>query len=267
MKKDFFARGDLKAARDALWGEMEVAKRIQTSLLPRNRRVPFYHLGAVMLPADEVGGDYYDVIETAHGEVWVSVGDVSGHGVESGLIMMMTQTSIFTTVNQVPGLRPAKVLAGVNSVIKQNIHRLGADRYMTLSVIKLEKDRLVAAGKHQDILVHRGSTGLVEAVPTTGTWIGVVDDLDGMLSDTVIPISAGDTVLLHTDGVTEAADSNGTMFGDERLQQALSSYSSYEVDDIITSIVRDVRVHMAVQDDDITLLALRRVKSGTEKRS
>jgi phosphoserine phosphatase RsbU/P len=100
ITQEFHLRADLKKARDALWGEMEVAKRIQTSLLPKLHEVNGYTIAASMQPADEVGGDYYDVVESAKGETWLCVGDVSGHGVESGLIMMMTQTSIFTTVNR-----------------------------------------------------------------------------------------------------------------------------------------------------------------------
>jgi len=94
---------DLRQARDALWGEMEIAKRIQTSLLPTIRQVNGFEVSAKMLPAQEVGGDYYDVIVTQRGELWVTIGDVSGHGVESGLIMMMTQTSVSTSVQRGSG--------------------------------------------------------------------------------------------------------------------------------------------------------------------
>ncbi|HYG66671.1 MAG TPA: hypothetical protein VD838_03395, partial [Anaeromyxobacteraceae bacterium] len=79
------SREELKAARDALWGEMEVAKRIQTALLPQNRRAGRYEISARMSPAAEVGGDYYDIIEDGNERHWVAIGDVSGHGVESGL--------------------------------------------------------------------------------------------------------------------------------------------------------------------------------------
>jgi len=163
--KEFEGRAALKSARDALWGEMEVAKHIQTGLLPETHRVPGYDVGAIMIPADEVGGDYYDVIRTEAGETWITIGDVSGHGVESGLIMMMTQTAIFTTVNQTAGMSPSTVLRIVNAVIKENIERLGTDRYMTITVIRLGHDKITFAGKHQDILIRRKGREMVEMVP------------------------------------------------------------------------------------------------------
>ncbi|MGD9251593.1 MAG: hypothetical protein PVG19_10240, partial [Desulfobacterales bacterium] len=88
IRKEFYLMVELKAARDAIWSEMELAKRIQTALLPDKQKVQGYEIAATMKPAREVGGDYYDIVETPQGDKWVTIGDVSGHGVDSGLIMM-----------------------------------------------------------------------------------------------------------------------------------------------------------------------------------
>ncbi|MCP4610030.1 MAG: response regulator, partial [Planctomycetes bacterium] len=88
-------RDQIVKARDALWGEMELAKKIQTVLLPEEPKISGYKIAAHMEPADEVGGDYYDVINF-EGKDWLVIGDVSGHGVPSGLVMMMVQTAIHT---------------------------------------------------------------------------------------------------------------------------------------------------------------------------
>lgn len=258
IKQEYFLRSDLKTARDALWGEMEVAKQIQTALLPRVHELPGYKIAAAMLPAEEVGGDYYDIIEAEHGETWLAIGDVSGHGVESGLIMMMTQTSLDTTINRSPGLSPSTLLGYVNAVIRRNISRLGADRYMTLTAIRLEQDRMVFAGKHQDILVYRANRAATDVVATHGGWIGVVDDLRPHLEDHAVSLEGGDVVLLYTDGITEATDASGEMFGEERLRQALTRHATGRVEDVVANIVREVREHMAEQDDDLTVVALRR---------
>jgi phosphoserine phosphatase RsbU/P len=165
------SRRELKAARDALWGEMEVAKRIQTALLPQNRRVGGYDVAARMSPAAEVGGDYYDIIEAGEGDErrgWIAVGDVSGHGVESGLVMMMTQTSILSLVQENPRRSPADVFSAVNGVLLENISRLNASRYMTLNVVRLADAGLIVAGKHQDVLVWRRGGGRVETVSNEG---------------------------------------------------------------------------------------------------
>src|SRR5439155_1253130 len=156
------SRTDLKLARDKLWSEMEVAQRIQTALLPKNRRLGGYEAEAVMRPAEEVGGDYYDFLETRQGEHWATIGDVSGHGVESGLVMMMTQTTIATLVNDLPGRKPSEVFVHTNSVIRENVSRLGGTRYMTLNVMRLDKESVTVAGKHQAILVSRPTADRVE---------------------------------------------------------------------------------------------------------
>lgn len=263
VHEEFQARSQLRAARDALWGDMATAKRIQTSLLPRVRQLPGYHVAATMLPAEEVGGDYYDVIETPEGELWVSIGDVSGHGVESGLIMMMTQTSIFTAVSNERGLRPSRVLERVNGVLNENISRLGVDRYMSISAISLRGDELVFSGKHQDILVYRRARGVVEVVPTTGTWLGVLDDLRGRLRDERLRVEEGDVVLLFTDGVTEATNAAGQMFGEKQLERALHDNACLDVETIVHNISREVQQHMDRLDDDLTLVALKRVATPT----
>lgn len=257
--QEFHLRSDLKAARDALWGEMEVAKHIQTALLPKLHEVPGYKVAATMLPADEVGGDYYDIIETAHGETWLCIGDVSGHGVESGLIMMMTQTSIFTTVNRAPGLLPSEVLTSVNAILKKNISRLGADRYMTCMALKMSSEGITYSGKHQDVLIYRARTGTTEWVTMDGVWLGIVDDISGMLTDDTRAIEEGDVILLFTDGVTEAMNPSRELFGEERLRQSLAKSARLEVDEIVSGIIKDVWAFMHKQKDDVTVVAVKKV--------
>ncbi|MEK7705188.1 MAG: PP2C family protein-serine/threonine phosphatase [Myxococcota bacterium] len=258
VQTEFLARQDLRAARDALWGEMEVAKRIQTSLLPKIHRLRRYEVAASMVPATEVGGDYYDVIESPEGRLWISIGDVSGHGVESGLIMMMAQTSLATVVHETPRISPSAALVQVNRVLHQNIQRLGADRYMTVTALALGDTAAVFAGQHQDLLVYRAASRSVERVPTRGTWLGVRDDVSGEMSDAEIEIAEGDLLLLHTDGVTEAQDASGRFYGEERLMQVFARCAELEVGEIVANVVRDVLTFAERQDDDVTVVAIRR---------
>jgi serine phosphatase RsbU (regulator of sigma subunit) len=246
---------------------MEVAKHIQTALLPKGRDLDGYDVAAECVPADEVGGDYYDVIAREPGEVWVAIGDVSGHGVESGLIMMMAQTSIATAIGERPGLRPSDVVHTVNSVLTDNISRLGADRYMTLSALVFRQDHMIFAGKHQDILVYRHARGTVETLATRGTWLGVLADVGAHVTDVTVPIAPGDVVLLFTDGVTEAANAEGELFGEERLESVLTRCAEQSVDDIVREVVTEVRAFMGQQSDDITVLALRRTDRATREQA
>ncbi len=255
------SREELEEARDALWGEMEIAKRIQTSLLPReNKMIGYYRTAAMMEPAEEVGGDYYDLIPKKTGELWVTIGDVSGHGVEAGLIMMMTQTSISSLVKNKRSLKPSSILSSVNSIIKENISRLGSDHYMTISLICLDKPGIMSVtGKHQDIMIYRANLGKTEIIPTEGTWIGIFKDIRKYLKDVLVPINKGDIILLFTDGVTEAANKEGELYGQKRLEQALNRYSHLELEVILKNIVKEVRDFHEVQNDDITLLLIKKV--------
>lgn len=255
------SRQDLKLARDKLWSEMEVAQRIQTALLPKNRRLGGYEAEAVMRPAEEVGGDYYDFLETRQGEHWVTIGDVSGHGVESGLVMMMTQTTIATLVNDLPGRKPSEVFVHTNSVIRENVSRLGGTRYMTLNVFRLDRESVTVAGKHQDILVWRAAADRVETISNQGTWIGVVDDVRNAVEDQTIGVKMGDWILLYTDGVTEACNARGEFFGEDRLRKAFARVAGkVSLPRAVAELLDEVRQFAARTDDDQTLVLLRRVE-------
>jgi phosphoserine phosphatase RsbU/P len=252
------SRAELKDARDALWGEMEVAKRIQTSLLPQNRRAGAYDVAAKMLPAAEVGGDYYDIVDAGEGRHWIAIGDVSGHGVESGLVMMMTQTSILSLVRENPELTPAGVFHEVNGVLLENISRLRASRYMTLNVVRLGDDGLTLAGKHQDVLVWRSASRHVETVSNEGCWIGIVEDTRGCVGDQAVPMAEGDVALFFTDGATEAMDARGEMFGEERLAAALARVADWPLDEALEALFAELAAFRATQMDDVTLLLVRK---------
>jgi sigma-B regulation protein RsbU (phosphoserine phosphatase) len=254
------SRRELKDARDALWGEMEVAKRIQTALLPRDQRADRYEVAAAMVPAAEVGGDYYDIVSPPGGRHWIAVGDVSGHGVESGLVMMMTQTAILSLVRQDPAQGPAAVFRAVNGVLCENIARLGGARYMTLNVVRLDDEGLTLAGRHQDLLVWRQAEGRVETVTNDGTWIGVVPDVGDCAPDSFVPLAVGDAALFFTDGITEAANKAGEMYAEERLAAAFAREIATAPALAIRSILAEVARFTAAQADDMTLVIVRRVE-------
>jgi serine phosphatase RsbU (regulator of sigma subunit) len=259
IKNEFSLLVKLKKARDALWGEMELAKRIQTALLPQRKGgIRGYESAVTMLPAKEVGGDYYDIIETEAGDRWVAIGDVAGHGVDSGLIMMMAQASIMTVIKGIPEARPLDVLATTNRVIREDIERLGSNHYMTLMVIKLEDDCMTVAGHHQDVLVYHAAQSRVVAVPTKGTWLGIADEIESFMEVRTIDIADNDVALFFTDGVTECTNAAGEMYGQERLQQAFARAADLPVEKALERILDDVRGFQVDQEDDITLILLKK---------
>ncbi len=262
IEKEFYLMIKLKKARDALWSEMELAKRIQTALLPENKRIKGFEIAAIMSPAIEVGGDYYDIIETGSGERWVTIGDVSGHGVDSGLIMMMAETSIISMVNSLTDASPSAVIESVNGVLRENISRLGSDHFMTLMAIRINGSQMTLAGKHQDMIVYRSKQNQTEVIPTIGTWLGITENIGKYLEDKTVNFSAGDIVLLFTDGITEATNQEGEMYGQIRLEQALNQYADLPISKLMNNILKEVERFQAEQLDDMTLIVMKKLSHG-----
>jgi serine phosphatase RsbU (regulator of sigma subunit) len=200
-----------------LWSEMDLAKKIQTVLLPKEPRAPGYQIAARMRPAESVGGDYYDVVH-AGGKTWVMIGDVSGHGVVAGLIMMMVKTALETVLTtSTDALSPAAVLARANAAVRGSLQQIGEDQYMTLSILELGPGSVRHAGLQQDIFIYRARSAQVERVETRGAWLGVLDDITGLVEDDRFELEPGDTLLLFTDGLTEQSAEGGGRLGSDGL--------------------------------------------------
>lgn len=128
----------LKDENVRMHAEMQLAHRIQTSLLPNetNNLHQDFEISARMLPAESVGGDYYNISIDKSGDLWIAIGDVSGHGITPGLIMMMTQT-IHTTITTNTYSRASEMVCKINKILYKNVScRLKENHYMTFSTLK-----------------------------------------------------------------------------------------------------------------------------------
>jgi serine phosphatase RsbU (regulator of sigma subunit) len=114
------------------------------------------------------------------------------------------------------------------------------------------------AGKHQDVIVYRSAFNKTETIPTSGTWLGITDHIDGYLTDIHANIEAGDIVLLFSDGVTESTNENGEMYGQKRLEQILNQSADLPVSKILEKIIEDVRNFQEDQYDDMSLVVVRK---------
>jgi serine phosphatase RsbU (regulator of sigma subunit) len=260
----------LTETKNALWGEMELAKKIQTVLLPKEPIIPGYEISVFMQPADEVGGDYYDVIEikeepsilypltsTFLPSYWLSIGDVSGHGVPAGLVMMMVQTAIRQALDRNSAASPKDVLASVNRVIHENIKKLGEDKYMTITLMSVQPDgKILYSGLHQDIFIYRILTKTVESIETTGMWIGMTDNIHEMLNVKQFILNPGDVILLYTDGITEAVDRENNMFSENKLKYLLEKFGNNQPKEIKNHILDALNDYTL--NDDVTLLILKK---------
>jgi hypothetical protein len=249
---------ELVATRDALWGEMKLAKKIQTTLLPKSPCLSGYEVSVHMTPAEEVGGDYYDIINAA-GRDWIIIGDVSGHGVPAGLIMMMLQTSIKTVLSKSADIAPSKLIADINVVLTHNIKALGEDKYITLLVLAIhENGRLIYSGLHEDIMIYRAGSREVELIKTEGMWLGIRGEIGAMLQDASLHMEIGDILLLYTDGVTDAVDGNGDRFSKKHLEDALRQLHDRSTEAIKDGILSALEHYQ--QQDDVTMIVIRRLE-------
>jgi phosphoserine phosphatase RsbU/P len=254
----FEAAAREKAEKQRLEQELSIATRIQTSILPRDLSVRGLEIAATMLPATEVGGDYYDVLPTPHG-CWIGIGDVAGHGLRPGLVMMMLQSIVSALVRSDPDAAPRDVLRVVNAVLYENVReRLQQDEHATLSLISYRQDgELLFAGAHEDMLVLRADTARVELVPTLGTWVGATRDIDDATQQSRLQLRDGDVLLLYTDGVIEAQNGSGAQFGVERLSRELARLGREPATQIRDGLCAAVTQFMTEQKDDIALLVAR----------
>jgi sigma-B regulation protein RsbU (phosphoserine phosphatase) len=245
------------AQKQRLENELEIATRIQTSILPRNVQVAGLDMAATMKPADEVGGDYYD-LQPAMDGCWIGIGDVAGHGLTAGLVMMMTQSAIAALVRARSTASPGELVSVLNRIIFENVQRrLEQREHMTLSLLRYYRDGSVRfAGAHEDIIICRAN-GKTELVETPGTWIGAVEDVSAFSIDYDLKLEDGDLMVLHTDGITQASLAGGGLYGIERLCSEIERLRERPVKEICDEIMADVLRGSPVLQDDATLMVLR----------
>jgi serine phosphatase RsbU (regulator of sigma subunit) len=245
---------------ESLEKEMEIASTIQTAILPKKPAVDGLDITAAMLPAAEVGGDYYDVLPVDDG-CWVGIGDVAGHGLVAGLVMMQTQAAIRALVHQNPDRSPRELLADVNHVLYENVRgRMNQDEHMTMSLVRYHDDgRVVVAGAHQSIVICRTATGRCERYKAKGTWLGLVDDIRPFTIESTYELGEGDLLVLFTDGVTEAMSDGEEQFGLDRLCEEVELHHERPVAEIQAKLLARVSAWSPRrQDDDVTVIVLRR---------
>ena len=192
------------------------------------------------------------------GKDWVVIGDVSGHGVPAGLLMMMVQTAIQTLVRKFPDMLPSDVLLAVNAALKYNITQMAEDKYMSITLIAFEPDgQATYCGLHQDLLVYRHATGRVERVPSSGIWISRWDfDAEG-IGDDSFHMDAGDVLLLYTDGITEARHPDGTLFSEEKLVDIFQRVGTCPAAQIKYAILGALDNGYIIRDD-VTMVIVKR---------
>ncbi|HET6922239.1 MAG TPA: SpoIIE family protein phosphatase [Anaeromyxobacteraceae bacterium] len=251
------SRDELKLT-EAMRREMQIAQQIQTAILPESPAVKGFEIAARMKPAEKVGGDLYDVLSFGDAS-WILVGDVSGHGINSGLVMMMAQAAAYGAIADDPRASPRHVISAVNRVIHENVRRrMHRDDYMTFMAARhLGDGRFVAAGAHQPIFLLRGG-GAVEVVDPSGPWMGIVEDVEAGVVEYEFSLAHGETACFVTDGILEAHGPGQSLYGEDRLIQLLARDGRGSAAETLSRVFADVEAFMTSQEDDQTAVVLRR---------
>jgi len=251
----------LEAENQRLSTELEIARRLQQMLLPTQEelgQISGVEIAGFMKPADEVGGDYYDVLQH-DGKVKIGIGDITGHGLESGVLMLMVQTAVRTllTHNETDSV---KFLNTLNRTIYDNLQRMRCEKNLSLTLINYQKGVLTLSGQHEQMIVVR-SSGSVEQIDTMdlGFPIGLIEDIADFVAEARVQLNPGDVVVLYSDGITEAEDINRVQYGLERLCEVVRRHCQSSADDIKQAVIDEVQQYIGEQRvyDDITLLVLK----------
>lgn len=251
----------LKEENVRLGAEIDIARRLQLMVLPKTEEleaVPRLDIAGYMEPATEVGGDYYDVLQH-DSRVKIGIGDVTGHGLESGVLMLMVQ-SVARTLLESGEQDPARFLNVLNQVICKNLARAESTNNLTLSFADYSDGTVTLTGQHEEVIVIR-EDGTVERIDTMdlGFPVGLESEISQFVQSRAVQFTTGDLMIFYTDGVTEAASPDGELFGVERLCEAASRYRFGCATEIKQGIIRDVMDHIDTQriHDDITLVVLK----------
>jgi serine phosphatase RsbU (regulator of sigma subunit) len=245
--------------------ELEVAHRIQMQILPDNPELTDLELACFMKPADEVGGDYYDIYKAGDFS-WILLGDVTGHGLSSGLVMLMAQSIISSILHTRSDITPSELAFLANTILHKNLNRLSEDRHMTLVALCRtgEGNRFVYSGSHDDLYLYRAATGEVEVVSIEEAphGLGFLDDFEREeWTENSLQLQKDDVLLLGTDGITEAAaggEYERGMFSEDRVIAFLKDNAGRPVEEMREVLVGELnRFTGGIFHDDVTFLIVR----------
>lgn len=253
----------LKAENIRLATEVEITRELQQMILPKTQellKISGLQIAGFMEPAEEVGGDYYDVLQDADGNIKIGIGDVTGHGLESGVLMIMAQTAVRTLLES-QETESKKFLDTLNRVLYKNVERMNSDKNMTLAILDYSEGFVKLSGQHEQVIVVR-TNGAVELIDTLdlGFPIGLDSEIADFIDEIKISLNPEDIIVLYTDGITEAENLNNEQYGLSRLCEVVRSHRFESADRIKQAVIQDLKAYIGQQTiyDDITLLIIKK---------
>lgn len=243
------------AEKERLQSEIDIAAAIQRNLLPKEgpkfRGVSF---SAHFEPTASIGGDYYDVFSLDSSRLAVAIGDVSGHGLSTGLVMAMVKAAITTLVEE--GADEATVFRRLNDLVFRSTEKRA---FMTLAftIFDLSENRIrhTNAGHLYPYILRPGAVPF--ALESPSLPLGIREVIDTRTFE--VALEEGDTIVYLSDGIVEALDANGDPFGFEQMESVLRSVRGRSPAEVQEAILSAIAVHSGNRpaDDDRTVMVLR----------
>jgi sigma-B regulation protein RsbU (phosphoserine phosphatase) len=253
------AKAYADAVKAAAERDLRIAREIQMGLLPANVSAQIEGTGlevhAILEPAQQVGGDLFEVLRLTRDRVLVAVGDVSGKGIPAALFMAVTMTLLRSMARQ--GYAPEEILRRLNDeLLEQNPRGMFVTLQCMLFDLATRSVTCASAGHHAAVLVAPGQPPRL-VFTSSGRVLGLM--LAGEMVSETLALQPGETLVLFTDGVSEAFDANQELFGEERLLAHLAASPKQSARETTLGVVDAVRRHAtgAKQSDDITVVSVR----------
>ncbi len=241
--------------RERVKAEIDAANRIQAALLPQN--APMLNGASVSShyrAATEIGGDYFDFLLQPNGDVGIAFGDVSGHGLTSGIVMAMAKSALLVQVGY--DSSPATVLTVLNDVVMKTApRRILMTFFFGLLDARSQSLRFSSAG-HLDPYVYRATTKRLEALSSWGFPLGVRRREPFREHD--IEFTAGDRLILYSDGLIEALDDDGEPFGFDRFERTIVENGHASAEELKKAVLASIRrfTRNRPPEDDQTLVVV-----------
>jgi sigma-B regulation protein RsbU (phosphoserine phosphatase) len=248
---------------ESLKTDLAVASEIQQAILPRvfppfPELVDQIDMAALMVPAKDVGGDFYDIFRIDEDHFGFTIADVSGKGIPAAIFMAVSRTLIRAT--GIRGGSPSDCLAYSNKLLSaESVDCMFVTVFYGIYNIKTGEVTYCNAGHNPPYLLK--SNGEVKALPLAkDPMVGAISDIE--YHEESIQLEKGEMLILFTDGVTEAMSADFQMYSDARLHRNLSGMAADSCQQIIDTIKADIATHTedAEQSDDITMLVLKRLQ-------
>jgi len=237
--------------------EMEIAKRIQFSLLPAKLpQIKGLSLAGFCEPASQVGGDYYDVLINGDRSLDILIADVSGHNVGAALMMAEARTFIHAQYHNFSG--PAGIMQALNRFFNRDLSK--AELFITLFYLRLDPESRrfsYASAGHNPPLLFRAATGKCLLLDAEGLILGIKEEVT--FEEKTETLAPGDILLLYTDGIIEARDDNQELFGEARLRIFLKNSRKLHPTEIAVELLNTVRQFSGREslEDDVSLVIIK----------